>query len=204
MPHNYLSPANKTTFNLKDQSKYLYIILSKPGIISDMVFTRESGYEYFQGCNIPLGLYDQGLLKPLPQLACSQWFPEKGVIGIRYIMVIVTRPNGHNITDDNPNGFGHTCLMGLWGLHTEKAVQCCRKTCVDRVNKVLAFFCPFCEFWTTNDAALNNHICKHYGVVMLCYHNGYTMGSVASMRRHMHVIHRILMESVPEKRKRIR
>ena len=123
-------------------------------------------------------------------------------MGIECIMVVVTHPSGENITDDDPDSFGCMCLMGLWGIHTEKAIQCCRKTCADGVNKVLAGFCPLCEFWNTNDTALNNHFCKHYRIGMLCYHDGYTMGSMASMKMHMHVIHKILMESAPEKCKR--
>ena len=32
-----------------------------------------------------------------------------------------------------------------------------------------------------NDSALNNHVHKHYGMVMSCYHDGYTTGSVLAM-----------------------
>ena len=38
---NYLTALNKMTFNLKDHSKYINIILVKPGITCDVVFTRE-------------------------------------------------------------------------------------------------------------------------------------------------------------------
>ena len=38
---NYLTALDKTTFNLKDHSKYINIILVKPGITCDVVFTRE-------------------------------------------------------------------------------------------------------------------------------------------------------------------
>ena len=111
---NYLTTTDKTTFNLKDHTKYLNIILAKPGITCDMVFTRESGHQYFKNHNIPLILYKQGLLKPLPHSSSSQWFPEKEVVGIRHIMVVVTCPSGKNITDDDSNCFDRTCLMGLW------------------------------------------------------------------------------------------
>ena len=40
---NYLSSVDKKTFNLKKHSKYLNIILSKPGITQDVVFTVEQG-----------------------------------------------------------------------------------------------------------------------------------------------------------------
>ena len=146
-------------------------------------------------------MYDQGMLMPLPMVPGSKWFPDKEVIAIVYVMVIVARPNGQNITDNDPDGFGHTCLMGLWGLHTEKVLQWCRKTCSDRVNRITAGFCPFCEFWMTNDNSLNNHIRKHYVMVMACYHDGYTTGSVMAMKHHMSK-HGIMMESAPEKCKR--
>ena len=118
---NYLSAADKTMSNLKDHSKYLNIIVTQLGIAHGVVFTKAAGCQYFVDHNISPTLYNQGLLKPLPQ-SSSQCFLEKEVIGISHIMVIVVHRNGQNITDDNPNGFGHTCLMGLWGLHTEKAL----------------------------------------------------------------------------------
>ena len=191
-------------FNLKDHSKYLDIILAQPGIAQDVVFTKEAGCLYFQKCKIPTTLYDQGLLSPLPAAPGSQRFPVKEVVAIAYIMVIVACPNGQNITNDDPNRFGCMCLMGLWGLHTEKALQLCRKTCADRINKVLAAFCLFCEYWTTNDSALNNHVRKHYGMAMSCYHDGYMTSNVHSMKNHMTTVHKILMESAPKKHKKIK
>ena len=199
---NYLSDEDKMTFNLKGHSKYLDLILAQPGIAQDVVFMKEAGRLYFQNHGICTTLYDQGVLIPLPTIPGSQQFPDRGVVAVIYIMVIVACPNGQNITDDDPDGFVHTCLMGLWGLHTEKVLQCCCKTCGDGINKVLAAFCPFCEYWTTNDSALDNHVRKHYGMVMSCYHDGYTTGSVRSMKCHMTGIHKILNESAPEKCKR--
>ena len=118
---NYLSDTDKTMSNLKNHSKYLDIILSKPGITQDVVFTKKAGHEYFKRCNISTALYNQGLLTPLPAVPGSQRFPDRGVVAILYVMVIVAHPSSQNIADDNPDRFGHTCLMGLWGLHTEKA-----------------------------------------------------------------------------------
>ena len=40
---NYLAEVNQKTFNLKNNSKYLDIILSKPSITQDVVFTVEGG-----------------------------------------------------------------------------------------------------------------------------------------------------------------
>ena len=199
---NYLAEADQKTFNLKNHSKYLDIILSKPGIMQDVVFTVEGGWAYFaEKHKVMLDLYDQGMLMPLPMVPGSKWFPDKEVIAIVYVMVIMARPNGQNITDNDPDGFSCTCLMGLWDLHTEKALQQCRKTCSDGVNQITVGFCPFCEFWMTNGNSLNNHIHRHYGMAMACYHDGYTTGSVMAMKRHMSK-HGIMMESAPEKCKR--
>ena len=59
---------------------------------------------------------------PLPMVPGSKRFLDKEVIAIVYVMVIVARPNGQNITDNGPDSFGRTCLMGLW-VYTQK--KCC-------------------------------------------------------------------------------
>ena len=203
--HNYLSPVNQKTFNLKNHSKHLDIILAKPGITQDVVFTVEKGRAYFTEMHkVPTDLYDQGVLTPLPASPSSKRFLDREVMAVVYVMVIVACPSGQNIAYNDPNGFGRTCLMGLWGLHTEKALQRCHKTCSDGVNQITAGFCPFCEYWMTNDSALNNHVRKHYGMAMSCYHNGYTTWSVLAMKHHMRTDHGIMMESAPEKYKRAR
>ena len=98
--------ANRMTFNLKEHSKYLDIVLAKPGIMHDVVFSKDGGQKYFKDRGISVELYEQGLLKPLPQSTSSQWFLEKEVLGIECIMVVVACPIGKNITDDDPDGFG--------------------------------------------------------------------------------------------------
>ena len=121
---NYLVVVDQKMFNLKNHSKYLDIILAKPSITQDVVFMVEKGQAYFtETCKVPIDLYNQGVLTPLPVSPGSKWFPDKEVMAIIYVMVIVAHPSGQNIADDNPDGFGRTCLMGLWGLHTEKALQ---------------------------------------------------------------------------------
>ena len=122
--HNYLSPVNQKTFNLRNHSKYLDIILAKAGITQDVVFTVEKGRAYFaQMCKVSTDLYGQGVLMPLPASPGSKRFLDKEVVAVVYIMVIVAHPSSQNIADNDPDGFGHMCLMGLWGLHTEKALQ---------------------------------------------------------------------------------
>ena len=97
---NYLSETDKTSFNLKNQSKYLDIILLKAGITQDA------------WRNIPTTLYDQGLPTPLPAVPGSQRFPDKEVMAIVYVMVVVAHPSSQNVANNDPDGFGHTCLMG--------------------------------------------------------------------------------------------
>ena len=77
---NYLSETDKTTFNLKNHSKYLDIVLLKPDITQDVVFMKEAGHAYFKRCNILTALYDQGLLTPLPAVPGSQRFQDKEVV----------------------------------------------------------------------------------------------------------------------------
>ena len=200
---NYVTVVDQKTFNLRGHSKCLDIILAKPSITQDVVFTVEAGRKYFAEMpRVSLDLYDQGVLTPLPASPGSKQFPDKEVVAVIYVMVIVARPSGQNITDNDPDGFGCTCLMGLWGLHTEKALHRCGKTCSDGVTRITAGFCPFCVYWMTNDSALDNHIHKHYGMAMSCYHDGYTTGSALAMKRHMRTVHGIVMESAPEKCKR--
>ena len=80
---NYLMETDKKTFNLKNHSKYLDIILLKPGITQDVVFMPEAGRAYFtEKCKVPTDLYDQGLLKPLPVVPSSKRFPDKEVMAI--------------------------------------------------------------------------------------------------------------------------
>ena len=129
---NYLTAVNQKTFNLKNHSKYLDIILARPGIMQDVVFTVEKGWAYFAKMRrVLIDLYDQGVLMPLPASPSSKRFPNREVMAVVYVMVIMARPRGQNIADNDPDGFGHTCLMGLWGLHTEKVLQRCHKTCSD-------------------------------------------------------------------------
>ena len=132
---NYLTAVDKKMFNLKNHSKYLDIILAKPSITQDVMFTVEKGQAYFTKMRkAPTDLYDQGVLMTLPASPISKWFLDKELVAIVYVMVIVAHPRSQNIANNDPNGFGRTCFMGLWGLHTEKVLQQSCKTCSDGVN----------------------------------------------------------------------
>ena len=95
---NYLTADDQKTFNLKNHSKYLDIILAKPGITQDVVFTVEKGLAYFaETCKVPTNLYDQGVLTPLPASPGSKQFLDKEVMAIVYVMVIVAHPSGQTL-----------------------------------------------------------------------------------------------------------
>ena len=90
---NYLMAVDQKMFNLKNHSKYLDIILAKPGIMQDVVFTVEKGRAYFtKTCKVLTDLYDQGVLTPLPASPGSKRFLDKEVMAVIYVMVIVARP----------------------------------------------------------------------------------------------------------------
>ena len=92
--------------------------------MQDVVFTVEQGRAYFaQTSKVSTDLYDRGVLTPLPASPGSKRFPDREVMAVVYIMVIIARPSSQNIADDDPDSFGCMCLIGLWGLHTEKALQ---------------------------------------------------------------------------------
>ena len=84
---NYLTVVDQKTFNLTNHSKYLDIILARPGIMQDVVFTVEKGWAYFAEMRrVPTDLYDQGVLTPLPASPGSKRFSGQGGHGchLRY------------------------------------------------------------------------------------------------------------------------
>ena len=79
---NYLSDTDQGKFNLKNHSKYLQIIMLKPGITQDLVFTKEKGRVYFaEKRKVSTDLYDQGLLMPLPPVPGSKRFSRQSGCG---------------------------------------------------------------------------------------------------------------------------
>ena len=78
---NYLVVVDQKTFNLNNHSKYLDIILAKPGITQDVVFTVEKERAYFtETRKVLTDLYDQGVL------TCVTWVqtvPGQGGYGYR-------------------------------------------------------------------------------------------------------------------------
>ena len=66
--------------------------------MQDVVFTVEQGRVYLaQTRKVLTDLYNQGVLTPLPALPRSKQFPDKEVVAVIYIMVIVAHPSTQNI-----------------------------------------------------------------------------------------------------------
>ena len=100
----------------------------------------------------------------------SGWFPDGTNTAIEKVMMVYRRPNGMLVRDYDKDGFGRTCLLGLWGLHTERSPHIrCSHDSADGKSKVLGVnVCPICQFWNTNDVTLNNHSAKalQHGAVL--------------------------------------
>ena len=120
---NYLTEVDQKTFNLKNHSKYLDIILVKPGITQDVVFTIEVGRAYLaKKRKVLTNLYDQGVLTPLPAVPGSKQFSGQG--GHGYHLRYGNRgssQHGQNIANNNPDGFGRMCLDGTLGFTHRKS-----------------------------------------------------------------------------------
>ena len=114
--------------------------------------------------------------------------------------MVYRRPNGMVIKDDDKDGFRCTCLMGLWGLHTEGALIRCTHDGTDGKSKTIGVnVCPMCRFWNTNDISLNNHMRKHYNMGLCCPEDGFVCGSANKMRRHLEDEHDYKMRSGKDK-----
>ena len=87
----------------------------------------------------------------------------------------------------DPDGFGHPGMMGLWDLHSNDALNRAKMQLPS--GSVDVNFCPCCAFWSTNNETLNNHVCKHYGMGLTCWADGFTMASMATMKAHMELEH---------------
>ena len=114
--------------------------------------------------------------------------------------MVYRRPNGVLVKDDDKDGLGRTCLLGLWGLHSEWALTRCTHDSADRRSKVIGMnVCPICRFWNTNDVTLNNHVRKHYNMGLCFPEDGFVSGSAGQMRKHLRKKHAYRMRSGKDK-----
>ena len=123
--NNVALPSDTTTFNLASHQGYLDSVIATQGITSSVMFDQEGGREYLKWKGVKnFKLYDNGWKYPLP-CTISGRFPDVTSTVIDRVMMVYRRLNGVVVKDDDKDGFGRTCLMGLWGLHTEGALIRC-------------------------------------------------------------------------------
>ena len=73
------------------------------------------------------------------------------------------------ITPDNINRYYFQIMMGLCGLFTHDAIS--KITMSDMGNEkktVSECYCPLCIYLVGNHMTMNNHICYHLWLVLLC------------------------------------
>ena len=162
--NNVAAPAQTNSFNLASHTAYLESVIKTGTITSHVVFSKEEGREVLK----QNGVTDDGWKTNLP-CTTSGRFPDRENIPIERVMMGVRRPNGVLVNDDDKDGFGCTCLLGLWGLHSKRALTRCTHNSADGQYKVQGVnICPLCCFWNTNDVSMNNHVRKHYNMGLCC------------------------------------
>ena len=199
--NNVASPDDMNCFNLASHEAYLDSVVATGGITSRVVFDQEGGRQYLEQKGVKdLTLYDNGWKIVLPRTVSGR-FPDRTNTAIERVMMVYRRPNGVIVRDDDKDGFGRTCLLGLWGLHSERAlIRCTHNTADGWGNKVHGVnVCPMCRFWNTNDVSLNNHVRKHYNMGLCCPEDGYVTGSAWKMHKHLENKHNYKMRSGKDK-----
>ena len=198
--NNEAPPASIDGVNLDGHGPYLDAVIRTGGITSRVVFGKADGKEYLKGQGVKsFSHYNDGWKTPLPRTTTGQ-FPDRANTAIEKVMLVYKRPNGAVVHDDDADGFGRTCLMGLWGLHSERALTRCTHNSADRRYKLQSVnVCPLCKYWNTNDVSLNNHIRKHYNMGLCCPEDGFVSGSAELMRSHLREEHDYRMRSGKEK-----
>ena len=199
--NNVASPDDTNCFNLASHEAYLDSVIATGGITSRVVFNQEGGRWYLQQRGVKdLTLYNNGCKLVLPRMVSGR-FRDGTNTSIERVMMVYRRPNGVIVKDDDKDGFGHTCLLGLWGLHSERAlIRCTHNTADGWGDKVVGVnVCPMCRFWNTNDTTLNNHVRKHYNMGLCCPEDGFVTGSALKMRSHLGDKHGYKMRSGKDK-----
>ena len=198
---NVASLDNTGTVNLASHEAYLDSVIASQGITSHVVFEYEPGMEYLKKQGVKdFSEYDDGWKTSFPRTMSGR-FPDKANTTIGRVMMVYRRPNGAIVRDDDKDGFGRTCLMGLWGLHTEGALMRCTHFLADGHSKISGVnVCPVCRFWNTNDITLNNHVRKHYNMGLCCPEDGFVSASAKKMRTHLEEEHDYKMRSGKDKR----
>ena len=120
--NNEASPSVTNSFNLSSHKSYLDSVVDSCGITSRVMFGQEEGREFLKWRGVTdFTLYDDGWKTPLPRTTAGR-FPNRANTTMERVMMGYRHPNGVIIKDDDKDGFRRTCLMGLWGLHSEQAL----------------------------------------------------------------------------------
>ena len=198
--NNEAPPASIDGVNLDGHGPYLDAVIKTSGITSRVVFEKADGKEYLKGQGVKsFTCYNDGWKTPLPRTTTGR-FPDRANTAIEKVMLVYKCPNGAVVRDNDTDGFGRTCLMGLWGLHSERALTQCTHNSADGRYKLQSMnVCPLCKYWNTNDITLNNHIRKHYNMGLCCPEDGFVSGSAELMRNHLREEHDYRMRSGKDK-----
>ena len=173
-----------------------------PGtIIKDCVFSVKAYCKTLEEKGGNVEAFDTTITEKFPKATKGSWYMDPKVVEITHVMLVVQRPNGVNMQDDDEDGFGCPGLTGLSDLHSQDALNWAKLTLPS--GMVDTNFCLLCPFWATNNKALNNHVHKHYGMDLTCHKDGYMMASMAAMRIHMEGRHGLKSNHVVKKKKAV-
>ena len=74
------------------------------------------------------------------------------------------------ITHDNVNGYYSQVMTGLYGLFTFGAISKITMSDTGNDKKMVSeCFCPLCVYVVGNHMSMNNHICYHLWLALLCH-----------------------------------
>ena len=100
--------------------------------------------------------------------AANKKFPQVKLLSIHLsavALMFVYRDDAsveRRIQKDDPNGYNSRVMIGLVGLFSNKALA--RYT----ASHVSDHFCPFCPYVSNHPFGMNNHICMHLRLALMC------------------------------------
>ena len=176
------------SINTQDHSTYIEVARADPGsVIRKSIFSIAAYREVLtqKGSDISRFYKEvESMFKKGPQ---GSQAPDITKVPIKRVMLLCQRENGVNVKYSDSNRFGCPGTMGLWDLHSSDALNRAKMQLPS--GSIDANFCPCCTFYSTNNETLNNYVCKHYGMGLTCWSDGFTMASVATMKGHMETEH---------------
>ena len=185
---NKMTEADLSTINTNDHSDYIKVAKADPGtVIEKSVFSVAAYQQVLQLKGGDTSKFNREVGAAFKKSAKGSRVPDTEKVAIDRVMLLCQSENGMDMAYSDPDGFGHPGTMGLWDLHSPKALSWVKMLlasgCVD------ANFCPMCAFWSMSNETLNNHVHKHYNMGLTCHSNGFTMASMAAMKAHIETDH---------------